>query len=234
MNKKMTIEELADAANELLSSNASQSSDARITSKISVRRIRDYVAKDILDKPFKEGRNTYYTQQHLEKLLTVRELQSDGLSDQYLQKLSSSTYSSVISENTDSNKTEDDILRERAQAALNGMNVSQSVAQAASVSSNMFIGGSQEPFIGGGIIKRNSLHLESGSLLDKSSSIFEQQRKDNDSKYTLPSKIFTTSKTWVEYPLDSEGKTFLKMESGEMPKDPQQILERIKTILNIN
>jgi len=96
MNKQMSIEELAEEANKVISKKTSISSDKRMSDTISVRRIRDYISKKMMDKPYKEGRNTYYVQLHLDQLLTLREFQSEGLTESYIQKLSTP---SVLSEN---------------------------------------------------------------------------------------------------------------------------------------
>jgi DNA-binding transcriptional MerR regulator len=85
---KMTIEELAKKANERLKldDNENDKFDQRCSDEISVRRIRDYTTKGILDKPLKEGRNAFYTEQHLEKLISIRQMQSEGFSDNILIK----------------------------------------------------------------------------------------------------------------------------------------------------
>jgi hypothetical protein len=45
MNKQMSIEELAEEANKVISKKTSISSDKRMSDTISVRRIRDYISK---------------------------------------------------------------------------------------------------------------------------------------------------------------------------------------------
>ena len=89
-DKKLSLEELADTVNSKLDVG---SIDARYSSVVSPRRIRDYVSKGLLDKPYGVGRDKWYGDEHVEKLLTLRRLQSDGISEQALKKLSSPSIS---------------------------------------------------------------------------------------------------------------------------------------------
>lgn len=86
----MTIEQLVAKFNNLAQS--SNIIDKRVSNELSVRRVRDYVSKGVLDKPIKDGRNALFTEAHLNKLLAIRELQSEGLSDQFLKKLNNTAY----------------------------------------------------------------------------------------------------------------------------------------------
>ncbi len=91
---KMTIEELAEAVSDALivETPSFSNEDKRYSNDISVRRIRDYVSKGIIEKPLKEGRQAFFTPEHYESLLNVRKLQSEGLTDTVLQKLGASSY----------------------------------------------------------------------------------------------------------------------------------------------
>lgn len=88
---KVDIEELCKVANERLKQMSQSNLDGRYTSELSVSRVRDYISKKLLDKPLKEGIKAYYTEHHLEQLLSLRQLQNDGLSDKYLKKISDAT-----------------------------------------------------------------------------------------------------------------------------------------------
>lgn len=88
---KVDIEELCKVANERLKQMSQSNLDGRYTSELSVSRVRDYISKKLLDKPLKEGIKAYYTEHHLEQLLSLRQLQNDGLSDKYLKKISDTT-----------------------------------------------------------------------------------------------------------------------------------------------
>ena len=85
IERKLTIAQLADEVNKQVSD--IKSSDARYSSIVSVRRIQDYITKGLLDKPFGSGHNKWYGQGHLDKLLAIRTLQLDGLSDQSILKI---------------------------------------------------------------------------------------------------------------------------------------------------
>jgi len=221
MNKQMSIEELAEEANKVISKKTSISSDKRMSDTISVRRIRDYISKKMMDKPYKEGRNTYYVQLHLDQLLTLREFQSEGLTESYIQKLSTP---SVLSENN---------LR------TNGDNIFLS----ASGSTQSFSGSNDSA------LQNNALSLLAGMKQENSVplSILESSRSIGGSrsavsgylsdqlspKYNLDTKIMAISKTWIEHPLDTDGKIFIKMEAGAKISNPEKVLEQLKTILNI-
>lgn len=85
---KLTIEELAKEVNKQLTNISSD--DKRFSNHVSARRIRDYVSKGVLDKPFKDGKNIYFTELHYQKLIGLREIQSEGISDESIRKMISS------------------------------------------------------------------------------------------------------------------------------------------------
>ena len=96
VKSKMSIEELASAVSGALENSPANSFvDKRYSNDISVRRIRDYVSKGIIEHPIKDGRQSYFTPDHYDALLNVRKLQSEGLSDSVLRKLSDTTYGSA-------------------------------------------------------------------------------------------------------------------------------------------
>ena len=84
---KLTIVELADKVNEHLENLSS--TDKRFSNQLSPRRIRDYLSKGFLDKPFKDGKNIYFTEMHLQKLIALREVQSEGMSEENVKKFMS-------------------------------------------------------------------------------------------------------------------------------------------------
>lgn len=87
---KLSIEELANKFNELSDNNPLEykTSDKRVRNDISVRRIRSYITKGLLDKPLKEGNKSYFTEEHLNKLISLRQYASSGLSDTSLLNIS--------------------------------------------------------------------------------------------------------------------------------------------------
>jgi hypothetical protein len=111
---KYDIETLVSKVNEKIDeSNA----DGRIKS-LSVRRVRDYQTKEIISKPEKEGKNSYYTDKHLNELLNIRELQMSGATDSVLKNITSTSLNYgayACSANTNS----DDVNQSKILMALN-------------------------------------------------------------------------------------------------------------------
>jgi len=76
-----TLEELADAANELLDGLLPRAmSDSRVKAEVNPRLIRHYVSEEMLDPALREGRHAVYTVDHLLQLLALRRLLADGYS----------------------------------------------------------------------------------------------------------------------------------------------------------
>jgi DNA-binding transcriptional MerR regulator len=112
---KLTIEQLADKVNELISEKFKESpesiKDGRQSSVLSTRRIRDYITKGLVEKPVGAGREKWFDETHINKLVSLRLLQHNGLSDQYikgevLNNLSNSTgYHTYLSEENTLNES---------------------------------------------------------------------------------------------------------------------------------
>jgi DNA-binding transcriptional MerR regulator len=67
MKDKMSIDELAESVNNSINgANPINYNDSRISKNLSVRRIRDYVSKGILDKPNREGKNVFFNEDHFD------------------------------------------------------------------------------------------------------------------------------------------------------------------------
>jgi len=76
-----TLDELADAANELLEGLLPRAmSDSRVKAEVNPRLIRHYVSEEMLDPALREGRHAVYTVDHLLQLLALRRLLADGYS----------------------------------------------------------------------------------------------------------------------------------------------------------
>lgn len=140
---KLTIEELAGKVNEQLSNLLSK--DKRFSSHVSARRIRDYISKGVLDKPFKDGKNIYFTELHYKKLIALREIQSEGISEENLKKF--------ISLETNEND-----LQASAFSAINEIMVNNSVTNVAY--------SSQTNNLSGHSLSKKLGHIE--SLIDNS------------------------------------------------------------------
>lgn len=218
MNRKLSIEELVEEVNKITSQLETKSTDSRMASEITVRKVRYLLTNNMVDKPKKEGRNIYFTQDHVNQIVAIRKLQLDGLSEKYI--------SSMLNETEDNNH-------------LN------------SLSDNLFIGSNIQPQGNSSI--DNSLNKDASSdalsVLRSISGRTHTNSFSNQSPKSLLRETYestpiagsmdymkslkTRAKFYEEYPLDTEGKLSLKMESGYVVKDPKEVLERIKQILNI-
>jgi hypothetical protein len=82
-----TLDEFVIRANRELCKQDTCKQDNRMQKKITARRVRDYSSKDIIDKPFKQGRNAFYNNEHLQQLINARQLQQMGFTDHALTEL---------------------------------------------------------------------------------------------------------------------------------------------------
>ena len=89
---KLTIEDLSKKVNEILEdhfkTHPEMISDARQSNILSTRRIRDYLTKGLIPKPFStgEGKQKWFDHTHVDALVALRLLQHNGLSEQYISK----------------------------------------------------------------------------------------------------------------------------------------------------
>jgi DNA-binding transcriptional MerR regulator len=85
---KLTIEQLADKVNDIISEKFKESpeliKDGRQSSVLSTRRIRDYMTKGLIEKRVGDGKEKWFDDSHVEQLVSLRLLQHNGLSDQYI------------------------------------------------------------------------------------------------------------------------------------------------------
>ncbi len=86
---KLSIEELADEVNKLVSENINSGNvkDKRQSSVLSTRRIRDYITKGLINKPL-GTKEKWFDETHVQSLLSLRLLQLNGLSEQYIKSSS--------------------------------------------------------------------------------------------------------------------------------------------------
>ena len=239
-DKKLTIQELAQEVNNELKKTVSSATDARYSAEISERRIRDYMTKGLLDKPFGQGREKWFSQSHIEKLLALRNLQADGLSDQYLKKLSNSsseplfTASSSVTDNINisssfSSGISDETNIDDGSLRSNALNFISTLNQPKSASAVDLKGSGASQLFASSVSGSSGLGTSSRSL---SESIVQNYYSSGDNK-SLETVKKQINKVWNEYQLDDEGKLFLKMESNTKITNPQAVLEQIKSILNI-
>ena len=208
---KLTIEQLAEKVNKDLSTLSSE--DKRFSNNLSVRRIRDYMTKGVLEKPFKDGKNTYFTERHYQKLIALREVQSEGISEVSVKKIMS----------YENKEIENNSLKNNAFATINEIinfkeSNSLNMIASASVSSNnnLRLGDSQNKSV-------NYLN----SLID--SSLLNNKA---ETKAYIGKSI---SKSWSEIPLLNNGKVFFRTESNTKfsEEEKKEVLNNIKQILGI-
>jgi DNA-binding transcriptional MerR regulator len=116
---QLTIEQLADKVNEVIAEHFKDQSesikDGRQSSILSTRRIRDYITKGLIEKPTGNGREKWFDESHVNALVSLRLLQHNGLSEQYILSSTkidnSDAYldSSYMVENKKVDLTEDDL-----------------------------------------------------------------------------------------------------------------------------
>lgn len=85
---QLTIEQLADKVNEVIverfKDQPESIKDGRQSSILSTRRIRDYITKGLIEKPTGNGREKWFDESHINALVSLRLLQHNGLSEQYI------------------------------------------------------------------------------------------------------------------------------------------------------
>lgn len=249
MKKIMNIDQLADEANDFLNKNQVSGQDGRYSTEVSPRRIRDYVSKGLLDKPFKEGKNIFFNENHLEKLIALRQFQSDGLSDQYLHKLIKSKSEESALENESINSVSASsryIATHYSDTSSFNASGSMNDPQALSnFSSNIaHVGTSLTPqkeksasFSEDdlGLQQKAQIALSklSGSSLHSSASVQSFYNRQPEKRNDLNALNYPVNKVWQEYPLDEDGKVFLRFEQGTKIKNKEKMLENIINLLNI-
>lgn len=120
--KNYTAEELVDHINKDIEMNevftGMTYTDSRIAHKLTVRRLRDYIYKGLVSKPYKYGKHNYYTQRHVDEVIEVRTLSLSGYSDNLIKNQMSKSENSLSSPDKnydltdEDNKDIDDIVNE--------------------------------------------------------------------------------------------------------------------------
>lgn len=200
--KKMNLTELTNLLNESIDDN--ESSDSRVSSNVSERRVRDYISKGIVDQGIKEGRNTYYTNEHLQQLIEVRKLQSGGLSDKAIKNISVSYYSNtdnLDTTETNINSSEQDLdsllnsIEEKSQSNLRSFDNDSLSLQAMPIAA----------------VSKSNLYGATSSLIE------EETIKPIE---------------FEEYSLSENSEIVLKFQKGFKIKDKNTLLKNIKHIID--
>ena len=206
---KLTIEELAEKVNEQLSNLSS--TDKRFSNNVSVRRIRDYMSKGVLDKPFKDGKNVFFTELHYQKLIALREVQSEGISEESVKKMMS----------YESKSLESDALKNNAFAAIN---------EILSGESNLL----KKNSVFAASANANSIDSSQSRGMNYLNSLIESSplSKSKETKSYISKSV---SKSWSEIPLLTNNKVFFRMESNTTftEEEKKEVLQNINQILGI-
>ena len=200
---KLTIEELAEKFNNLPTSLEYKTTDKRLKTEISVRRIQTYITQGLLDRPIKEGNRAYFNESHLEKLILLRQYTMSGLSDNSLKNIE--LLSSQYEENDSQTeiKSKDDNLKNEALKAILDINSSMSNK-----------GGNDNSHYSNNT-KNFAINTQSRLLVSN-----------------IGTQLSKTTRNWQEVQVDNEGSVFLKIESGKV-LDKKEVLKNIEKFLNI-
>lgn len=223
MLKRYTLDELANEVNKRLEENKyiGKSSDGRVSDIVTPRKITDWMSKDMIGSPLKEGRKNYFDDSHVTQILGIKELQKEGVGEKMLKNMISTSYMSSNAVNDTSEASASiaqfdalsvlEAIKARTMMPTNNHNVQPA---------NFMIGGSLSPRAVGSLGRSvGSELLEKSSVMKKSLEYVESQ------KHNI--KVFS------EIPLDNTGKLYLKMEQNYNPVNKEEILEKIKQILGI-
>jgi DNA-binding transcriptional MerR regulator len=224
---KLTIEDLAEKVNNIISENFKNNyiKDGRQSFVLSPRRIRDYITKGLIDKPVGDGREKWFDESHVNALVSLRLLQHNGLSEQYI--ISSTKTRNVhddllsdIQDNTSSlisnsvvKKTEED-MKNNALDFLRSLKDSPRGVQRDNVTSQNI---------------HNSLEqkLQNNSLVGNANQSYYATAKDED--LTLIRALNQSKyKQFNEYCLDDKLGVFLKVDSKTNMDLQKKLCEKIK------
>ncbi len=206
---KLNIEELANKVNELideeLSNKQEHIKDARQSSVLSTRRIRDYMTKGLLHKP-QGSKEKWFDETHVNALVALRLLQHNGLSEQYI--LSSSTKQDI-----------QETSYEQKNEALDFLNSIQTNTSSNYLNNNQI-------FASGALPKQESMSAYSANTRDvlKKDSILL-------SNLVQSSKPFTQ---FNEYCVDKDFGVYLKIDSKMNNSNQMELFEKLqKEIKNL-
>jgi len=229
MLKQYTLEQLVEEVNRSIAENKNdvQSADGRLSETVTVRKIRDLLAKRLINPPVKEGRQNYFDDGHVNQILNIKTLQKEGASEKLLKGLGSSTYYNASEQDNNDESEGDNLLKAGAVNILNSIAARSMAPQKTTLESSA---GFLMPQVNSAsparrskiedLIVGASAGVETNSLLNKAGMSYIDSHK-------------TSVKVFGEYPLDDSGKVFLKMEQGYTVTNKEEILEKIKQILGL-
>jgi DNA-binding transcriptional MerR regulator len=204
MKDKMTLDDLAEELNKLTSLEGYN--DKRVSETIKPRRIRDYIGKKIIPEGIRDGKYKYYNEEHLNTLIRVRQMQSEGLADNDIKDLL-------------------DLEKEDEKLSVECMNTLDQFTKNTNNSDlNNLLGSIKSR--SEVITKTHNTNLLSSDSLSLKSSLYLNKKIRNDDSINIPSK------TWKEYEIE-EG-FILKIEKNAKQQDIESLLKKIKNTIKKN
>lgn len=229
MLKQYTLDQLVDEVNRIIAETKEnvQNTDGRLSETITVRKVRDLLAKRLINPPVKDGRQNYFDDGHVEQILNIKSLQKEGASEKLLRGLSSNTYINLNEQETatyDENDTNNE-LKANAMSVLSAINARSLGSKGVNLESAA--GMIMPQAMINSVPKRETMEslILGASTLEKPE-LFKAGQSYRDSHKT-------SVKVFSEYPLDDNGKLFLKMEQGLNVTNKEEVLEKIKQILGL-
>ena len=231
MLKQYTLDQLVDEVNRIIAETKEnvQNADGRLSETITVRKVRDLLAKRLINPPVKDGRQNYFDDGHVEQILNIKSLQKEGASEKLLRGLSYGSYLNTgeqeVATNDYKDIDKDSDLKANAMSVLNSITARSMGNKGASVESPS------------GMIMPQALNSSSLRRDKMESLILGASIQDRPDLYKAGTNYIDSHKTSVkvfaEYPLDDSGKLFLKMEQGLAVTNKEEVLEKIKQILGL-
>ena len=257
---KLTIEDLAEKVNEILEdhfkTHPEMISDARQSNILSTRRIRDYLTKGLIPKPFStgEGKQKWFDQTHIDALVALRLLQHNGLSEQYISKeldknsvLNESFYASsdntessipnnsVLTTNSINNLQSDALqflnsLKNNTQSPENrdSKSLSNNIGFSASIANSLNLKSYTTEGIQSQPLSSEQLKIATTPSLLSSTTIENNKFTNDELLKSLSNYQGIKSNTYTEYCIDDNLGIFLKISSKNNPLTQKMISEHVK------
>jgi hypothetical protein len=228
MLKQYTLDQLVDEVNRIIAETKEnvQNADGRLSETITVRKVRDLLAKRLINPPVKDGRQNYFDDGHVEQILNIKSLQKEGASEKLLRGLSYGSYLNTGEQEVATNDytDTDSDLKANAMSVLNSITARSMGNKGASLESPS--GTIMPQVMANSSLKRGTMESIILGASGQGNDLFKAGTSYIDSHKT-------SVKVFSEYPLDDNGKLFLKMEQGFTVTNKEEMLEKIKQILGL-
>ena len=225
-NKKFTLDELTIAVNNELKTKDLAATDSRQSKELSSRRIRGLVGENLISKPFKDGRNVYYTELHLNELIDFKTLQSVGLSEKSL--LSFKT--SIKEEEEKESYTLDSLIRSIKTGETKKDSRIDNLQSNVSASSRPL---NKQGLNSKTLIDTLSSYSSTYNIIDETKNT-PKDKEAHDTSEDVKASFFKNDEieleTWNEYKLSDN--TILKVRANTELDDLHTLIEKLKNIKN--